>query len=122
VNNELQLGKSDQDKPRKSIIRKSIQRTLTTAKFENIVIHDEIEEEIEWSSLKERQSKIDNWNTILIQNLLRQTHDKVMEELNLAQKKAYFKNNLEDKDYRPKPGATHELDELLNLDALGQSH
>ncbi len=115
TNDGVQTNKSS--KPRKSMIRKSIQRTLTTAKFESIVIHDEFEEEIEWSSLEERQRKIDNWDTILIQNF-KKTHDKVMEELGLSHKKAYFKNSLEDKDYRPKPGATHELDELMNLDAL----
>lgn len=101
---------------RKSKIRKSIQRTLSTAKYESIVIHDEIEEEIEWQTLEERQAKITNWDTVLLQSF-KKTHDRVLEELALAHKKAYFKNALEEKDHRLEPGSTHELD---GLDVLGE--
>jgi len=106
-------------KLRKSIIRKGIQRTLSTAKYESIVIHDEIEEEIEWSSLEERQKKIKNWETILVQNF-KQSQDRILDELGLSQKKAFFKNHLEEKDNRPEPGSTHELDILDSLDTVGQ--
>ncbi len=100
---------------RKSRIRKGIQRTLSTAKYESIVIHDEIDEEIEWTTLEERDKKIKNWTTIHIKNF-KQTHDRVLEDLKLSHKRAYFKNNLEDKDNRPEPGS--ELDDLENLDTL----
>lgn len=118
-NGEVQ-SKSDKKIPqsRKSIIRKGIQRTLTTAKYESIVIHDEIEEEIEWYTLEERQKKIKNWETILLQTF-KQSHDSILDELGLSHKKAYGKNALEEKDYRPDQGSSHELDELDTLDALG---
>ena len=94
---------------RKSRIHKGIDRTLNTAKFESLVIHDYIDEEIEWSDLKERDSKIDKWETILITRF-KQFHDRVMEELGLEHKVAYFKDNAP--DYRPEPGSVNELDDL----------
>lgn len=87
--------------PRKSIIKKGIQRTISTAKFETLVIYDEIEETIEWKTLEERDSKARNWETYLI-NHFKTTQDQVLEELKLGSKQAYFKDNLE-KDYRPDP-------------------
>lgn len=120
-NDEVQ-PKNDKEKKipqvRKSIIRKGIQRTLTTAKYESIVISDEIVEEIEWTTLEERQKKIKNWETILLQTF-KQSHDNILNELSLAHKKAYFKNALEDKDYRADQGSSHELDELDSLDTVG---
>ena len=100
---------------RKSRIHKGIDRTLNTAKYESIVIHDQIDEEIEWCDLKERDSKIDKWETILLTRF-KQFHDQVMKELNIEHKVAYFKDA--EPDYRPEPGtsATNELDDL---DAIG---
>ena len=107
---------SEEPKVRKSRIRKGIQRTLSTAKYEGLVIHDEIDEEIEWTTLEEREKKIKNWTTLLIKGF-KQTHDRVLNELQLCQKRAYFKNYLEEQDNRPEPGS--ELDDLENLDTLG---
>lgn len=115
-NGEIQADKkSSPPKVRKSVIRKSIQRTLSTAKYESIVIHDEIEEEIEWSSLEEREKKINNWTTLLLKEF-QQSHDRILDELKLSHKKAHFKNSIEDKDNRPEPGS--ELDDIENLDTL----
>lgn len=103
--------KTHKSEVRSSKIRKGISRTINTAKFESVVIHDEIEEVVEWSSLEERQAKIDNWNSILISNF-QKTHDEVMEQLGLGEKKAYFKT-LEDKDNRADPAEMKNiLDEL----------
>jgi len=44
---------------RKSKIRKGIQRTLSTAKFESIVIYDEIEEEA--PTVDEKKPWWENW-------------------------------------------------------------
>ncbi len=96
---------------RTSRIKKSIQRTLTTAKYESIVIHTEIDEEIQWSSLEEREKKSRNWDAFLIQDF-KKTHDEVLKELQLSHKTAYFKNNLADKDHRADVGISHELDDL----------
>lgn len=105
----------DQKPTRISKIRKGIQRTLSTAKYESIVIYDEIEETIEWTSLSERDRKIRNWDTLLIKSF-KQTHDDVLQELNLSHKQAYFKNNLEEKDYRSEAGQPSELDGLDELE------
>lgn len=97
-----------------SKIRKSIQRTLTTARYESIVICDEIEEQIEWTTLDERNKKVQQWEECLI-NSFKKSHDRILEELNLSHKKAYTKNSLEEKDHRPEVGAKHELDDLESL-------
>ena len=78
-------------KTRTSVITKSIKRTLLTAQFETLVIEDGIEEIIEWSDLNERNKKIDNWELILLQRF-KMYHDKILEELGLQHKMAYFKN------------------------------
>lgn len=116
-NEEIQeLPATPKANVRKSIIRKGIQRTVSTAKYESIVIHDEIEEEIEWSTLPERDKKIKNWETILVSNF-KTLFDRVLTELSLAPKKAYFKNAVEEKDYRPEVGSSHELDDLDPLES-----
>lgn len=88
--------------PRQSRISKSIQRTLSTAKYESIVIKEELEEEIEWSSPQELEKKLNNWNTVLIERF-KETQGRVLEELGLDHKKAYFRNHIEEKDDRPEP-------------------
>jgi len=113
---------------RTSKIRKGISRTLSTAAFESVVIHDEIKEEVTWSSLEERDRKVANWEMLLIQSF-KQLHEKVLEELDLSHKRAHFKNNK--KETRPivhnkaaKPADNisvkqeHELDDLDGLDTL----
>ena len=99
-------------KIRKSRIHKGIERTLNTAKYESIVIHDYIDEEIEWGTLKEREDKVDKWETILIRRFM-QYHDKAMKELGLEHKIAYLKEA--EPDYRPEPGTSNELDDLDTL-------
>lgn len=84
-NAEVQTSK------RTSTINKSIKRTLQTAAYESIVIEESIEETIEWSNLDERNKKENNWTTVLIDQFKR-AHDKVMGELGLEEKKAYFKS------------------------------
>jgi len=114
---------------RKSKIRKGISRTLSTAKFESIVIHTEIEEEIEWTSLEERQKKERNWEMLLVQDF-KVLHDKILEDLNLSHKRAYFRDHL-DTDARPEVHSQvasaednnptpvkHELDDLDGLDII----
>ena len=99
---------------RKSRIKKGIERTINTAKYESIVIHSFIDEEIEWSTITERQRKTNDWLTVLITEFKRD-YDRIMEELGMEEKKAFFKNGVEEKDYRPAAGVETELD---NLDTL----
>lgn len=110
---------TDKLQARKSKITKSIQRTISTAKYESIVIKEQIEEEIEWTTLAEREKKINNW-TILLTDQYKRTEETVLKELSLCQKDAYFVGHL-DKDNRPDPVSNSvpvsdtvlsELDEL----------
>ena len=110
VNDELCPHLDGDKKVRRSKIRKSIQRTVQTAKFESIVICDEFEEEIEWTSLEERQKKIINWESLLIQGFKR-SFDNILQELGLSHKKAYFKNGIDDKD--------DKSSDLDTLDSIG---
>jgi len=114
-NDEVQpQEKNAEGETRKSKIRLGIERTLTTARYESIKIIDQIEEEITWNTVEERQKKKQNWETVLLQSF-KKSHDRILEELNLSHKKAYFVNHVEEKDCRPEPGSTHELDELDSL-------
>ncbi len=88
---EKMLEKKKIKKTRTSVIRKGIKRTLSTAQFETLVIEESMEETIEWNDLKERDQKLNNWDTVLLQRF-KITHDRVLEELGLDHKKAYFKN------------------------------
>ncbi len=118
-NDKVQPEKKELEKRvRVSVIRKTISRTLTTAKYESIKIEDSIEETVEWSDLEERDRKIKNWETIMLQQY-KQSHDRILEELNLSHKKAYFNNHL-DTDDRPDPHADGDVNaEFLDkLDAL----
>lgn len=96
-------------KKRQGRIRMGIQRTLSTARFETIVIHHEIDEEIAWDDPTERSKKVMNWEAVLTEEF-KQIHDKVLEELELSHKRAYFKDN------RPEPYPENNLDDLDSLD------
>ena len=103
--------------PRVSIVKKSIQRTINTAKYEGIVIKEHIEERVEWTTLQEREKKIRNWTLLLIQQY-KDTEKKVMKELELHEKKAHFVDYIKNKDNRPSRDSDSGLDEL---DELGES-
>lgn len=110
-NEGLQPSQESTEKPlRKSRIRKGLHRTLNTEKYQTLVIIDEIEEEIEWRTIEERDKKIRNWETLLLREF-KQSHDRILSELNLVHKKAYFVDGTE-KDPRPEPGEQYELDTL----------
>lgn len=115
-NGEIQPDKNKKDLPiRKSRIRKAIERTLSTAKYEGIVIREEIEEDIEWQTLEEWNKKQNNWTIMLIKRF-KETHDQVLQELSLEHKKAFFKDYIAEKDNRPEPGEPSPLDDLDTLD------
>ena len=108
-------GKSGETS-RKGRVQLGLQRTLSTEKFQSIVIHYHIDEEIEWKRLSDREEKIFNWQTILTREF-KQIHDRVLDELKLSHKKAYFVDHTE-KDYRPEPGSENSVGDLGNLDDL----
>ncbi|HUS49890.1 MAG TPA: hypothetical protein VMZ91_06975 [Candidatus Paceibacterota bacterium] len=75
------------EQKRKSIIRKKIGRKIQTKMYESLDVNVEIEEEIEWSDLKERQQKTDGISKILIKDY-KKTMTQVLEDLKLSQIKA----------------------------------
>jgi len=105
--------------PRKSVIRRDIKRTLSTAQYETLVIEVGIEEEIEWNNLEERHTKINNWNTLLIQDF-KESSDRILEELGITHKKAYFKNPTEETKakYQKPAQAQAKKEDTFNLDDL----
>jgi len=96
--------------PRKrtSRVHKGIRRTLKTADFEGIVIEEFIEEDVEWSSLEERQKKLDNWNKILVAQFKR-THDFILDECEVVEHRAYKKKTGKPVDTPPNPAVKEDI-------------
>ena len=109
------MQEPDHSKSTKGRVQLGIQRTLSTEKFQSIVIHYDIDEEIEWQTLSEREKKIMNWQTV-VTNEFKQIHDRVLEELKLRHKRAYFVDHT-DKDLRP--DLSDGIDALDDLGSLG---
>lgn len=106
------------DKPiRTSVIKKKITRLLSTAQFENLVIEDGFEEVIEWRTISERDKKIENWDTILLQRF-KKSHDRILDELGLSHKKAYFQDPTAETKakYQKQKKASEEPDSIRGLD------
>lgn len=107
----------DTNKPvlpvRKTILKKGLQRTLNTERYQTLVIHDEIQEEIEWTTLAERDKKISNWEAILIKRF-KEFHDRALDELGLQHKKAYFKEDVNSAG----PSTPNSVNDLDSLDSL----
>jgi hypothetical protein len=99
---------------RKTRIRKGLQRTLNTERYQTLVIVNEIEEDIEWRTLAERDKKVKNWETLLIKNF-KEFHDRALGELGLEHKQAYFKDTNKTCG-TPTPASTNDLDSLDSLE------
>ena len=70
-----------------SKIKKSIFRKIQTAKFEQVDINLEIEEEIEWKDIEDRMKKTNQITQVLLLDFI-QTYNKVVEELKVDRKLA----------------------------------
>lgn len=111
-------------KVRTSVINRGLKRTLKTAEYESLVIEIGFEEEIEWTTLSERQKKLDSWTTVLLQDF-KQSSDRILAELGITHKKAYFHNPNEATQAKYKVAAEAQqrgldLDDLDSLDTLGE--
>lgn len=102
---------------RKSVIKREIKRTLKTAEYESIVIETGFEESIEWTTVSERQQKIDNWNTLCIKDF-QQSSDRILKELGLSHKKAWFKNPSEETREKFQPQIKEDAAKGMDLDDL----
>lgn len=67
---------------KKSIVKKSIFRKIQTAKFEQVDVNIEIEEEIEWEDVKDRMKKTNQITQVLLLDFI-QTFNKVVGELRI---------------------------------------
>ena len=74
-----------------SKIKKSISRKLSTANYETLDIHLEIEETIEWDTPAERMEKTENYTKLLIVDFMK-TLDKVASTLGVDKKVAVINN------------------------------
>ena len=74
---------------RKTKVTKSIKRIYNVAQFESLVIEVTQEDEIEWETLEERQSKCGSMTQLLVDDFGSTRRD-VMTELNASENKAYF--------------------------------
>jgi hypothetical protein len=97
---------------KKGRVQMGLQRTLSTEKYQSLVMHYDIDEEIEWRTLEEREQKVMNWQRVVV-NEFKKILDNSLEELKLSHKRAYFVDHT-DKDLRPDPS-----DGIDSLDDLG---
>jgi len=83
----------------KSIIKKSISRKIRTADFESIDIFVEMQEEIEWSDVREKMDKTKIISNALVLDFM-STLEKTMEELKLNKQISIIKKDKKiDKDF-----------------------
>lgn len=114
------MSDEKKSKIRKSLVSRAIKRTIQTAQYESLVIEVGIEEEIEWTTLSERQKKIDNWTTLLLQDF-KQSSDRIITDLGFTHKKAYFNNPSEEtkEKFKSVADAQERGLDLDDLDTLG---
>jgi hypothetical protein len=72
---------------KKSKIKKSITRKLSTAQYESIDVTVEIEEEVEWDTVEDRMKKTEIISKVLILDF-NNTIAQALEEMNLQKKLA----------------------------------
>jgi hypothetical protein len=75
-----------------SKIKKSISRKLSTAAYEALDIHVEIEETIEWDTPEQRMEKTENYTKLLVVDFMK-TLDKVTSTLGVDKKVATINKN-----------------------------
>lgn len=75
-------------KIRTTKVTKGINRKLWTAKYEEIEIISHVEETIEWTTLEERQKKLDAITKCVVIDF-EKTRDAVLQELGLSEKKVF---------------------------------
>jgi len=84
------------DTLRKSVITKSISRTIHTREYENLIVSVNIQENIEWATMSDRIEKTKGVTKTLVDDFKKTLLD-VMRELELSHKPAVVKNkNFED--------------------------
>jgi len=98
---------------RKSVIRKKIGRKIQTKQFESLEVYVDIEEEIEWGDIKERDKKTKAINKILI-NDYKDTLKTILKELKLEKNKATVTSDSDKPSDELIEKVKEEADSLLN--------
>lgn len=80
---------------RQTVVTKGISRKIQTAQFFSLEISHIAQDTIEWASLEERESKINNLTKIAIKDFI-QTHDNVLDKLKLGQQYAFVKDAIKE--------------------------
>lgn len=88
---------------KKSIIKKSITRKISTAPYESVDIHIEVTEEVEWESMDERMKKTDAISKILLIDFIK--------SLNQASEELGFTKNIAQISGKKKPQNAKEKTE-----------
>jgi len=92
-----------EEKPvRKTLCRKRISRKVQPKQFESVDISVETEDEIEWSTMEEREHKLKKHNELCIKEF-QETFEAVCQELGLTDKKAFGKRYVFDDQEQPLP-------------------
>jgi hypothetical protein len=87
---------------KKSIIKKSITRKISTAPYETLDVHVEIQEEIEWENMQQRIEKADSVSKILILDFVK-TLNQVAAELHVDKKIASISGKKNPQEAQEKP-------------------
>ena len=103
---------------KKSIIKKSISRKISTAPYETLDIHVEIEEEVEWEKMDDRMKKTDAISKILLIDFAK-TLNQVTEELTVNKKIAQVSNTQVSNTQVSDNNASINKDEEDGFDFLG---
>jgi len=86
-------------------IRKSIERIYNVAPYESLKVVVGIDEEIEWSTLAERQKKTKNWTKLLVKDF-NETVEDVFKDQDVSEHKVFHKNAT------PEPSGDDDLADL----------
>ena len=108
---------------KKSIIKKSISRKISTAPYETLDVHVEVEEEVEWEKMDERMKKTDAISKILLIDFVK-TLNQVADELNLNKKIAQVsgknnENNAQNAKVSQNNGTINNNEDEGDFDLLG---
>ncbi len=97
---------------RKSVIRKKIGRKIQTKQYESLEVYVDIEETIEWTTMKERIEKTNGINKLVIADY-KNTLLTVLKELKLSQNKANVESNSTEASNELIDKVTEEADGLF---------
>jgi hypothetical protein len=73
---------------RRSVVTKSLSRKLQPAQYESFEMTEKWEEIIDWTTIEERDSQLQEWEDRLISNF-QGYHDRALEKMKMTHRKAF---------------------------------